>query len=127
MELLCFTLVAVSSILGILKWNPLKLAINAILMVAAALFMTLSAGVLLHHTVPSADDNAKLISEMKVQELVPYEVMDQPPTLPEETGTPNGNSSSTEPKKRAFSIGSSLTMPTKPRKQIRPKHAAFCG
>lgn len=97
MELLCFTLVAVSSILGILKIKPVKLVVHSVLLVVSALMMAVSAGALLEKTVPSANETSTLIENMEVQELVAYEVMDQPPELPEGLGEGSGDE-----KKRGF-------------------------
>ena len=84
MELLCFTLVAVTSILGKLRFNPLKIGINAAVLVLAAIGLTLGCRAYLHSSVPTANQQAELVNSMSVETRVPYEVFQKPPLTLEE-------------------------------------------
>ena len=84
MELLCFTLVAVSSLLGVLRVNVKKIIIGAVVLLAGGLALVGSARLLLENLVPSANEQAKFVQSMGVDGAVLARVFDKPPTLPSE-------------------------------------------
>ncbi len=84
MELLCFTLVAVSSILGKLRIHPVKLGIGSAILVVSAIAVVVACRSYLHSNVPTANDQADFVKNMSVETLVPYEVFQEPPFSLEE-------------------------------------------
>jgi Na+/H+-dicarboxylate symporter len=84
MELLCFTLVAVSAILGKLKIHPVRVGINAAVLLVGVVALTLSVRTFLHQTVPSANDQAEFVRNMSVEETVPFDLYEEPPFVASE-------------------------------------------
>lgn len=82
MELLCFTLVAVSSLLGVLRVNVKKIMIGAAVLMVGGVAMMASARLLLENVVPSANEQAEFVQSMHVKQSVLARVFKEPPTLP---------------------------------------------
>lgn len=100
MELLCFTLVAVSSLLGQLRIDVKKIVICSSTLLFGGIAMMVSARILLDNIVPTANEQAEFVKDMHVETKVPFEVFDAPPTLRSEI--PEGEAAEARPKKRGF-------------------------
>ncbi|MGB0415562.1 MAG: cation:dicarboxylate symporter family transporter [Coraliomargarita sp.] len=82
MELLCFTLVAVSSLLGLLRINLKKILIGVAVLLVGGLAMMGSARLLLENLVPTANEQAEFVQNMRVDGEVLARVFKEPPVLP---------------------------------------------
>ncbi|MEM8867246.1 MAG: cation:dicarboxylase symporter family transporter, partial [Verrucomicrobiota bacterium] len=83
MELLCFTLLAVSSLLGQLVFTVRKLAVGAAIIFVGGFSLILSANLLLERIVPSVNEQAEFVKNMHIEARVESQVFDEPPILKE--------------------------------------------
>lgn len=84
MELLCFTLVAVSSLLGLLQFNLRKITASVVVLVVSGLALMGGAGLFLERIVPTANEQAEFAQNMSVYHKVPSRVFKEPPSLPDD-------------------------------------------
>ena len=82
MELLCFTLVAVSSLLGILQVNLRKILLGLMILLLGGLTLMGGARALLEKIVPTANEQVEFVQGMRVHQAVPAKVYSEPPSLP---------------------------------------------
>ncbi|WP_269525741.1 cation:dicarboxylate symporter family transporter [Coraliomargarita parva] len=81
MELLCITLISVSSLVGQLRIQPRRMLLGLGAMSVAAGTMVLSISLFLDKVVPSANQQAEFAANMSVIKLMPDRVFESPPDL----------------------------------------------
>ncbi|MEM7792790.1 MAG: cation:dicarboxylase symporter family transporter, partial [Verrucomicrobiota bacterium] len=81
MELLCFTLMAVSSLLDQLMFSLRKICLGVVVITAGGAALVLSASALLEQIVPTANEQAAFVRNMTVEKKALARVYDSPPAL----------------------------------------------
>ncbi|MEM1221346.1 MAG: cation:dicarboxylase symporter family transporter [Verrucomicrobiota bacterium] len=91
MELLCFTLMAVSSLLDQLMFSLRKICLGVVVITAGGAALVLSASALLEQIVPTANEQAAFVRNMTVEKKALARVYDSPPALIELSSGKDGS------------------------------------